>query len=239
MPIPDDIEKSISLLASVPTNDAMYLLSQLSPGEIATLARYVADHLSVSNENRRDVTLEIFDHCSATPRRDEENEPVHSKDLAIALPFVSQAKPLEPLTELEPDRIYSLIEEELPQTIAAVLHHLPDHLIGGVLRRLPTEKQTEVVKRLASIDVLSDESVADIAAVLLERLARRTQPLQPRTTGSLRIACLLNGSDQATGSALIENLGQEDRQLIHEIQPALLVLRHLGRLRQTAEQRCA
>lgn len=235
MSVPHEIEKAITLLASLPEIDALYLLGELSSARIDTLAEYVALQENVSEDRLHDIFVDITDRATRDLRNNARVAPAKMEAVNVngspQNPADIGSPSLAPLADLNADGVYSLVQDELPQTIAAILHHLPENTVGRVLRRLPTDKQTEVVKRLAKLEPLTPEVVADLAMVLVSRLEQRRKPLQRQATGTLRIACLLNNTDQATGSALLENLAQEDRDLIHDVQPALLVLRHLDRLR--------
>ena len=245
--IPHEIEKAITLLASLPSDDAVFFLGQLSSLQINELAEYVTLQENISAEQQHTISAEIVDRATneltVHPQAAQSASVIFSENNDQQLSCPLESTPLSSLAHLDADEVCALIHEELPQTIAFVLHHLPENTVGHILQCLRTDKQTEVIKRLADLnnDLLSSAVLEDVTSVLTSRLAQRRRPLQPQATGTLRIACLLNDADQATERSLLENLFQEDRNLVHAIQPALLVLRHLDRLRQdrVRSTRCA
>ncbi len=66
-----------------------------------------------------------------------------------------------------------LIADEHPQAIAVVLAHLPEALAAGVLDALPVTLHADVILRLATLNPVSPQVIADLEADLEAKLASR------------------------------------------------------------------
>lgn len=63
------------------------------------------------------------------------------------------------------DNLLTFIVEEHPQTIALVMSHLPPVQAAEVLSGLPTNKQLEVIRRIAHMEQTNPEVVEDVEKV--------------------------------------------------------------------------
>jgi hypothetical protein len=79
--------------------------------------------------------------------------------------------PFEFLHHAPAEFVLSFVTEEHPQTIALILAHLPAPLASRVLRGLPTTKQLDVVRRVATLGPARADVIDDIARSLKGRIA--------------------------------------------------------------------
>jgi hypothetical protein len=103
-----------------------------------------------------------------TARGVTDSLPSHVGDLFSP---VSAPVPFDFLHHAPAEYVLSFVTEEHPQTIALILSHLPAPLASRVLRGLPTTKQLDVVRRVATLEPARDEVVDDVARSLKSRIA--------------------------------------------------------------------
>ncbi len=72
--------------------------------------------------------------------------------------------------EADPGRILELVGSEHPQTIALVLSRMEPEGAAFVLRNLPAAMQSDIARRIASIDRAAPETVRTVERVLETRL---------------------------------------------------------------------
>jgi hypothetical protein len=94
----------------------------------------------------------------------------------------SAAVPFEFLHHTPAEYVLSFVTEEHPQTIALILAHLPAPLASRVLRGLPTTKQLDVVRRVATLGPARAEVIEEIARSLKGRIAT----VSPESSGAGR-----------------------------------------------------
>src|SRR5687768_6475923 len=91
------------------------------------------------------------------------------------------AVPFSALRHVEARRLFRLLEEEHPQTIALVLAHLPPARASEVLVCLPGPRQVDVVRRIAALQPTSPEVIAEVGQALEQRL--RDLPAESEDAG--------------------------------------------------------
>jgi len=79
-------------------------------------------------------------------------------------------RPLGFLRQVDAKDVVSLLKKEHPQTIALVLSYLEPSQASAILRQLSSSMQTEVARRLAEIQKVDGEVLAEIEGVLQNRL---------------------------------------------------------------------
>jgi flagellar motor switch protein FliG len=142
---------------------------------------------------------------------------------------------LEQLQDAPKHWLAEELSTELPQTAAVVLCHLHPQLAAKTLACLSTEKQIQVVKRIADYESISPEIVGDIVAALSSRL-RLGRLAEINNTGGLAlVAQIVQRLDHATERALLENLAQDNRPLVDQLLKLTFLLRDRQRVRSQSE----
>jgi flagellar motor switch protein FliG len=120
--------------------------------------------------------------------------------------------------------------EEHPQTIALILSHLPSGLAAEVLGGLPSNKQLEVVRRVANMEQTSPEVVRDVEKSLETRMRSMFMQQLEKAGGVQSVAQILNVTDRMTNKAILESLEQEDPELVEQIRRLMFVFDDLMKL---------
>ncbi|MEO5970283.1 MAG: flagellar motor switch protein FliG, partial [Bdellovibrionia bacterium] len=82
------------------------------------------------------------------------------------LAVLEGSRTLEALELVDPRTLANFLMNEHPQTVALILAHLEPDKKCEVLKRLPESIQTEVVLRIANLDFISPNLIAQVDEVL-------------------------------------------------------------------------
>ena len=97
------------------------------------------------------------------------------------------------------------------------MSHLPATLSAEVLSGLPSNKQLEVIRRIAAMEQTSPEVVRDVEASLENRMRSTFNQQMEKAGGVLTVAQILNVTDRMTNRGILETLEEEDSELVEEI----------------------
>ena len=134
------------------------------------------------------------------------------------------------------ENLLTFIIEEHPQTIALIMSHLPPTLSAEVLSGLPTNKQLEVIRRIATMEQTSPEVVRDVEASLEDRMRSTFNQQMEKAGGVQTVAQILNVTDRMTNRGILETLEDEDSELVDEIRRLMFVFDDLLKLDDRAIQ---
>lgn len=134
------------------------------------------------------------------------------------------------------DNLLTFIVEEHPQTIALVMSHLPPVQAAEVLSGLPTNKQLEVIRRIAHMEQTNPEVVEDVEKSLQSRMLSTINQQLEKAGGVPIVAEILNLTDRMTNRGILENLEEEDNELADEIRRLMFVFDDLLKLDNKAIQ---
>jgi flagellar motor switch protein FliG len=134
------------------------------------------------------------------------------------------------------ENLLTFISEEHPQTIALIMSHMPASMSAEVLAGLPSNKQLEVVRRVATMEQTSPEVISDIERTLKLRMTSLFNQNTEKAGGIAAVAQILNVTDRMTNKGILESLDQEDHDLADEIRRLMFVFDDLLKLDDKAIQ---
>src|SRR5262249_22103584 len=127
------------------------------------------------------------------------------------------------LQKTETENLLTFLQGEHPQTIALVLSHLPSLTASEILVGLPSERQVEVITRIANMDQTSPDMIREVEKGLEKRLSGLVAERFERTGGVQAVAEILNLAGRASEKAILEGLTEEDPQLVDDIRRLMFV----------------
>jgi flagellar motor switch protein FliG len=139
-------------------------------------------------------------------------------------------QPFSFLQKTEKENLVTFLQEEHPQTIALVLSHVPAGMATDILQALPTERQIEVVARIANMDQTSPDVIKEVERGLEKRLAGLVSERFERVGGVQAVAEILNMAGRATEKAILEGLEEDNGQLVEEIRRLMFVFEDIIRV---------
>ena len=133
------------------------------------------------------------------------------------------AKTLEALELVDTRTLTNFLVNEHPQTIALIVAHLDPKRKSDTIRRLPDALQAEVVMRLANIDFISPELIAQLDDVLKAELATVGTIDSTALGGVEPVAEMLNTMDKTTETNIMARVEEKDPELAEEIKKLMFV----------------
>jgi flagellar motor switch protein FliG len=137
---------------------------------------------------------------------------------------------LESLEVVDAKSLANFLIHEHPQTVSVILAHLEPEKKGEVLKRLPEALQAEVVLRMANLDHVAPELIAEVDRVLKEELATIGNVEQATLGGVQPVAEMLNVMDKNTEKAIMSRIEEKDPILAEEIRKLMFVFEDIVKI---------
>ncbi|MCB9060052.1 MAG: flagellar motor switch protein FliG [Halobacteriovoraceae bacterium] len=134
---------------------------------------------------------------------------------------------LESLELVDTRTLANFLINEHPQTIALIVAHLSSERKVDVLRRLPEGLQAEVVLRVANLDYVSPELIAQLDDVLKTELSTLGSIDTNQLGGVEPIADMLNQMDKNSEKNIMSRVEEKDPELAEEIRKLMFVFEDL------------
>jgi flagellar motor switch protein FliG len=146
-----------------------------------------------------------------------------AKQLLGQIVDVGNANTLESLELVDTRTLANFLINEHPQTIALICAHLPVEKKVDVLRKLPEGLQAEVVLRVANLDFVSPELIAQLDDVLKTELSTLGSIDTQQLGGVEPIADMLNLMDKNSEKNIMARVEEKDPELAEEIRKLMFV----------------
>ncbi len=151
-----------------------------------------------------------------------------AKTVLGQLSVIEGSRTLEALELVDPRTLSNFLVNEHPQTIALILAHLESQKKCDVLKRLPDGIQTEVVLRIANLDYISPDLIAQVDEVLKQELATLGSIDTQQLGGVQPIAEMLNVMDKNSEQNIMARVEEKDPQLAEEIRKLMFVFEDIS-----------
>jgi flagellar motor switch protein FliG len=236
------IRKAAIVLLSLDKALAAEVMAQLRKEEVEALTMEIARLDDVTKEEQ-DGAIEEFYNLGMARVHIERGGMEYAHDLleqslgkekaSAILDNIRQSLSSVPfgfLHKAGPENLLTFVVEEHPQTIALILSHLPANLAAQVLSGLPSTKQLEVVRRVATMEQTSPEVVRDVEKSLEGRMTSTFNQQLEKAGGVSSVAQMLNVTDRMTNKSILESLEQESPELVDQIRRLMFVFDDLMKL---------
>jgi len=229
------LKKAAVLLLSLEQSIAAEILKNLDVVQIEEISREIAALGPVSQATRDEVVNEFYQLALARTYADEGGWEYAKSLLSKSLPEgdakkiidqvnqTIQSAPFAFLQKAESENLLTFIQDEHPQTIALILAHLKPTKASEILVGLPTQKQVEVVKRIANMEQTNPEVIKEVERGLEHRLAAMITQTFEKAGGVDTVAEMLNLADRSTEKSIMEGLEAEDPDLVEQIRRLMFV----------------
>ena len=225
----DGLQKSAVLLITLGPEKSAQIFKHLKEDEIEQLTLEIANTSSVSPQMKEDVLAEFYEVCLAQQYIAEgginyAKELLEkalgvekAKEVISKLTANLQVRPFEFIRKTDPSQLLNFIQDEHPQTIALILSYLSSSQSAQVISSLPTDKQADVARRIATMDRTSPDVIKEVEGVLERKLASIVNQDYTIIGGVDAIVAILNTVDRGTERHILETLEIEDPELADEI----------------------
>ncbi len=150
-----------------------------------------------------------------------------AKQLLGQVVEVGSANTLESLELVDTRTLANFLINEHPQTIALIIAHLSTERKVDVLRKLPEGLQAEVALRVANLDFVSPELIAQLDDVLKTELSTLGSIDTQQLGGVEPIADMLNMMDKNSEKNVMARVEEKDPELAEEIRKLMFVFEDL------------
>jgi flagellar motor switch protein FliG len=157
-------------------------------------------------------------------------------DIINRLTSSLQVRPFDFICRTDPAQLLNFIQQEHPQTIALILAYLEPAKASVILGSLPHEIQSDVSKRIATMDRTSPEILREVERVLEKKLSTLSAEDYATSGGIGAIVEILNLVDRSTEKIIIESLEEDDPELAEEIKKRMFVFEDIVLLDDRAIQ---
>ncbi len=236
------LRKAAIVLLSLDKPLAAEILSQMNKESVESVTMEIAQLDDVTREEQEAV-IEEFYNLGLARKHIERGGMDYAHDLleqslgkekaTAILDSVKQSMSSVPFGFLQKagaENLLTFVVEEHPQTIALIMSHLPTSLAAEVLGGLPSNKQLEVIRRVAHMEQTNPEVVRDVEKSLEARMISTFSQQLEKAGGVSAVAQILNVTDRLTNKGILENLEQDDPELVDRIRRLMFVFDDLLKL---------
>lgn len=242
-------QKAAIFLVTVGSEVSAEIFKHLREDEIETLTFEIARLETIDAEDRDKVLAEFQELMMAqdfitTGGIDYARELLEKAlgsqkavDIINRLTSSLQVRPFDFIRRTDPTHLLNFIQQEHPQTIALILAYLEPQKASIILSSLPHEIQSDVAKRIATMDRTSPEVLREVERVLEKKLSTLSSEDYTSAGGVESIVDILNLVDRSTEKSIIESLEEEDPELAEEIKKRMFVFEDIVMLDDRAIQK--
>lgn len=228
-------QKAAIFLVTLGSEISSEIFKHLREDEIETLTFEIARLDSVESEDRDAVLQEFQELMMAQDfitsggidyARELLEKSLGSQkavDIINRLTSSLQVRPFDFIRRTDPTHLLNFIQQEHPQTIALILAYLEPQKASIILGSLPHEVQSDVAKRIATMDRTSPEVLREVERVLEKKLSTLSSEDYTAAGGVESIVDILNLVDRSTEKGIIESLEEDDPELAEDIKKRMFV----------------
>ena len=242
-------QKAAIFLVTIGSEISAEIFKYLREDEIETLTFEIA-RLETIDAEQKDAILQEFQELMqesqfiSTGGIDYARELLEKSlgsqkaiDIINRLTSSLQVRPFDFIRRTDPAHLLNFIQQEHPQTIALILAYLEPNKASIILQNLPHEVQSDVARRIATMDRTSPEVLREVERVLEKKLSSLSSEDYTAAGGVESIVEILNLVDRASEKQIIEALEDEDPELAEEIKKRMFVFEDIVMLDDRAIQK--
>ncbi|MDR2143128.1 MAG: flagellar motor switch protein FliG [Treponema sp.] len=242
-------QKAAIFLVSIGSEISSEIFKYLREDEIETLTFEIARLETIEPEQKDAILMEFQELMMAnqfitTGGIDYARELLEKSlgsqkaiDIINRLTSSLQVRPFDFIRRTDPAHLLNFIQQEHPQTIALILAYLEPNKASIILQNLPHEVQSDVARRIATMDRTSPEVLREVERVLEKKLSTLSSEDYTAAGGVESIVEILNLVDRSSEKQIIEALEDEDPELAEEIKKRMFVFEDIVMLDDRAIQK--
>lgn len=233
MKSPADLRKAAILITALDSASSDALLEQMPPALAQRVRDTIMDLEDISAQEQQKVLSEFLGR-SGGKKAPAASQRVASSDVELeispqaeartqklaAAPIAAPAetaKPFDFLRKIAGRHIAQVLENELPQAIAAVISSLEPEHAAEVLEALPTGQSIEALARMANLSDMSPVVLHDLAEGLKIQLEPHIQAQSIRKESLAGIQRVLSALDGERRKSLLATMGRQNSPLVKQL----------------------
>lgn len=201
--------------------DAVQALDRVSPEELAAIHQELADlantapmYLRGHNDYFTKLTERAFGSDRARRLLADEREPIPES---------------EQLGQLQVEVLVSVLREQHPQVIAAVLASMPADRSSEVLQQLEGPERIDVVTRIAKLSKIPHDSIKAVARTVADGFGFDAD-IDAEVDGARLAATLLNRLGEEDADEVIADVASADEPLASRVRRAMFTFEDLTKV---------
>ena len=242
-------EKAAILLISLGKEYSAELYKYLSDDEISEMTLSITTTSRVEPEVKEQILNEFYEMCLtqkfiseggidyAREILERAMGPERAADMIRKLSSSLQVRPFDFIRRVDSNQILNVIHNEHPQIIALVLSYIEPKQSANIIASLPTDKQTEIISRIAGMGSTAFEYVKEAERILERKITSMGFTDNIAVGGIDTIVDIINSLDRASEKNILESLEVTDIELADEIRKRLFVFEDIAKLGNVAIQR--
>ncbi len=234
------VEKAAILLLCLGEEATAKIFQELSDTEVRLISRCMMSLEHVPAKTARDVLSEfqsvqreysgIFVQGEDFVRKALAAGMIDRKRAEMLLEQVAtgtEARPLETIAMMQPRMVAGLLESEHPQTVALILSTQRTEHTAKILSFLPDELKGEVMYRIARIDRVSPEVIAQIEDALQREIGVVVSREQRQVGGVDKVVEILGQMENGADRVILNRIEDTDAEMAEEIRRKMFTFEDL------------
>jgi len=211
-------EKAAIFLITIGSEVSLRIFKYLREIEISILADVIARY-NIIEPDQKETTLQEFYKRIMSHQFTSVGGIDYAREL-VAKSFGSQegddffehykaterTQPFNFIQYINPAYLSLFIQSEHPQTIALILTYLEPRKAAVILESLSSDMQSEVSRRIATMNSISPKILRGVAAVLNKKLSTLPMGEYPTSGGIKNIVKIINRVNRASRKQIVEDL---------------------------------
>ena len=232
-------QKSAILMMLLGEDEASEIVRNLSPKEVQHLGTAMYSVQGLDQETVNSVLDEFLAIIKAQTSlgmgagnyiRNVMNKALGEDKAQSVLSRISPSqtsKPIDILDWMDARSIAELIVDEHPQIIALIISYLDYGLGADVLGLLPTNLQPEVIRRIATLQTVGPDALAELEKVMQSKFKANTSLRAAKVGGVEAAARIMNFTKQAMELRIMKDIARDNKNLMQSIQESMFVFDNL------------
>ena len=139
----------------------------------------------------------------------------------------TSSRPIEILDWMDARSIAELIIDEHPQIIALIISYLDAGQAADVLGLLPESLQSEIVRRIATLQTVGPDALAELENVMQSKFKANASLRAAKVGGVDAAARIMNFTKQNMEQRIMKDISRNDRELMQAITESMFVFDNL------------
>lgn len=136
----------------------------------------------------------------------------------------AEGRPFEYLDDMDPERLLSLIKDELPAVKALVLSRIKPATAAQAIKRMENAEKNDTVVRLAKLKAISPEVLRRVDEAMREKVKNLSVSSADSIDGRGALAEILRHMDGSGEQAILDRLSGEDPELGRNLRERLFTI---------------
>ena len=233
-------QKSAILMMLLGEDEAAEVLKNLSPREVQHLGTAMYSVQTADQETVNSVLdefLEIIKKQTSIGMgagnyiRNVLNKALGDDKAQSVLSRITPAsseRPIEILDWMDARSIAELVQDDHPQIVALIVSYLDYGLASDVLGLLDLNLQSEVITRIATLEMVDPEALKELEKVMQRKFKANTSLRSSQVGGVKAAAKIMNFTKEAMEKRILTDVKKVDKDLMQAIQDNMFTFENLG-----------